>query len=518
MAKSKALVNDSLMTLNEASLWASGKFGRDITSANLSYLINYGRIRKIQGKKGAIVVSRNDLESYYASWRGRRESQYKRRLGGDINWRLSFEECKESETTKHVHRLHPYKGKFIPQLAEYFLDSRTDEFKTKAIFRPGDSVLDPFCGSGTTLVQANELGMHAVGVDVSRFNAMIANLKLCRLPSDKIFPGMMKILANLPYNGGCVLFAKLRRNMTKNMNEPFLTPFLKRVGASESDRVLKSTTYKIGRSHAMVRVRAAANSSGRYFFGIKYTALGALLKLKNPFVVFICGGVDNVVMVPAVELWNNREHLSTNQEGDFRITLDSGLDVALKGKNHRIDCKEYVNRWDIFNNPPAKAGVVATSSVEESMHSVLQGRLLAIGKYRGFSTFCPDKKRIFNSQELSELTDLQKCPELQFSDYKLLRKIDVLWFAQEGKHYLPRYAFEVELSTGIWPGVGRMATLLRYSDVKMYVVSNDEEKYQQVIDTRPEYYDRYARIDDESLGDLYAAELGLASVRKRVGL
>ena len=186
MAKSKALVNDSLMTLNEASLWASGKFGRDITSANLSYLINYGRIRKIQGKKGAIVVSRNDLESYYASWRGRRESQYKRRLGGDINWRLSFEECKESETTKHVHRLHPYKGKFIPQLAEYFLDSHTDEFKTEAIFRPGDSVLDPFCGSGTTLVQANELGMHAVGVDVSRFNAMIANLKLCRLPSDKI--------------------------------------------------------------------------------------------------------------------------------------------------------------------------------------------------------------------------------------------------------------------------------------------------------------------------------------------
>ena len=177
MATPKALFDDSLMTLNEAGVWASGKLGREVTSANLSYLINYGRIRKIQGEKGATVVSRSDLESYYASWQGRRESQYKRRLGGDINWRLSFEECKESETTKHVHRLHPYKGKFIPQLAEYFLDSRTDEFKTEAIFRPGDSVLDPFCGSGTTLVQANELGMHAVGVDVSRFNAMIANLR-----------------------------------------------------------------------------------------------------------------------------------------------------------------------------------------------------------------------------------------------------------------------------------------------------------------------------------------------------
>lgn len=34
----------------------------------------------------------------------------------------------ESEGTKHVHRLHPYKGKFIPQLVEYFLYSHTNEF------------------------------------------------------------------------------------------------------------------------------------------------------------------------------------------------------------------------------------------------------------------------------------------------------------------------------------------------------------------------------------------------------
>ena len=37
-----------------------------------------------------------------------------------------------------------------------------------------------FCGSGTTLVQANELGIHALGVDISEFNATIANLKLAR--------------------------------------------------------------------------------------------------------------------------------------------------------------------------------------------------------------------------------------------------------------------------------------------------------------------------------------------------
>ena len=177
--------NGRLLTVSEASAWASERLGRDVTTSNISYLVNYGRIRK-ESNGGATLVSVDELERYYESWRGRRENQFKRQLGDGLNWRLSFEECKESETTKHVHRLHPYKGKFIPQLAEYFLDSHVDEFKTEAVFRSGDIVLDPFCGSGTTLVQSNELGLHAIGADVSRFNAMIANLKLSSIPVDKI--------------------------------------------------------------------------------------------------------------------------------------------------------------------------------------------------------------------------------------------------------------------------------------------------------------------------------------------
>jgi hypothetical protein len=44
-------------------------------------------------------------------------------------------------------------------------------------FRPGDRVYDPFCGSGTTLVEANVFGAHAVGCDISAFNALLSRVK-----------------------------------------------------------------------------------------------------------------------------------------------------------------------------------------------------------------------------------------------------------------------------------------------------------------------------------------------------
>src|SRR5436309_2453051 len=94
-------------------------------------------------------------------------------LYADIDLELSWSErdLPERERTKHVHRLHPYLGKFIPQLAEVLL---------RRYLPPGGRVLDPFAGSGTTLVQALESGLDATGIDVAAFNVLLMRVKTRR--------------------------------------------------------------------------------------------------------------------------------------------------------------------------------------------------------------------------------------------------------------------------------------------------------------------------------------------------
>jgi DNA methylase len=97
---------------------------------------------------------------------GRTQAELYAHIDSELSW--SEAELPERERTKHVHRLHPYLGKFPPQLVEVLLRRR---------FAAGALICDPFAGSGTTLVEASVLGMHAVGCDVSAFNCLLAGVK-----------------------------------------------------------------------------------------------------------------------------------------------------------------------------------------------------------------------------------------------------------------------------------------------------------------------------------------------------
>ncbi|MEZ8138753.1 hypothetical protein ACED34_24925 [Vibrio splendidus] len=81
------------------------------------------------------------------------------------------------QTTRYgAHGLHEYKGKFNPQIVSAIAN----------IFdlRDGDKVLEPFCGSGTTLYQSELIGMKSNGFDFNPLAVYITNTKLASLSLD----------------------------------------------------------------------------------------------------------------------------------------------------------------------------------------------------------------------------------------------------------------------------------------------------------------------------------------------
>ncbi|MBU4489723.1 MAG: site-specific DNA-methyltransferase [Actinobacteria bacterium] len=77
-------------------------------------------------------------------------------------------DCLDCDTQYLTHAIHRYSGKFIPQIARQAIEILTE---------PGDKVLDPYCGSGTTLLECALLSRHSIGIDLSPLAVMISRVK-----------------------------------------------------------------------------------------------------------------------------------------------------------------------------------------------------------------------------------------------------------------------------------------------------------------------------------------------------
>lgn len=87
------------------------------------------------------------------------------RLEALLKGRLDF----QGENTAYAsHSFHAFAAKFPPQLPRAFI---------RALSTPGQAVLDPMMGSGTTLVEALIEGRQAIGVDIDPLAIRIGSTK-----------------------------------------------------------------------------------------------------------------------------------------------------------------------------------------------------------------------------------------------------------------------------------------------------------------------------------------------------
>jgi len=83
------------------------------------------------------------------------------------------------EVTSHTHGFHKYPAKFIPHIPKWAIDKYLNGSN-------GKTILDPFCGSGTTLVEGILTGHNVVGVDIDPLSALIAKVKTTRIDATKL--------------------------------------------------------------------------------------------------------------------------------------------------------------------------------------------------------------------------------------------------------------------------------------------------------------------------------------------
>ena len=80
-------------------------------------------------------------------------------------------------TTYLTHGIHAYTAKLIPHIPRHFIPKYTGK---------ADLILDPFCGSGTTLLEAKLMGRNAVGIDINPLAILISEVKTPPLKIDDV--------------------------------------------------------------------------------------------------------------------------------------------------------------------------------------------------------------------------------------------------------------------------------------------------------------------------------------------
>jgi len=101
-----------------------------------------------------------------------------------INFRLLFPKLNKPD--RFTHLIHPYPAKLLCHIPYFFLNNTF-------FSNIGETILDPFCGSGTVLLEANLAGRHAFGADANPLARKIATVKT-RKPDVVYLEEMLKAI------------------------------------------------------------------------------------------------------------------------------------------------------------------------------------------------------------------------------------------------------------------------------------------------------------------------------------
>jgi DNA modification methylase len=96
-----------------------------------------------------------------------------------IDW-----DFKHADTKEFTHGIHVYPARMVPQIARALIQRFSE---------PGQTVLDPFCGSGTVLLEALLANRRGIGVDINPLATLIAQVKTTSFDTETLLSELRKL-------------------------------------------------------------------------------------------------------------------------------------------------------------------------------------------------------------------------------------------------------------------------------------------------------------------------------------
>jgi site-specific DNA-methyltransferase (cytosine-N4-specific) len=234
----------------------------------------------------------------------------------------------DADTGEHLHGLHPYPAKFIPQIPRKAIGLWT---------KPGDLVYDPFCGCGTTLLEARLMGRPSIGVDNNAVACLVSKAKTAIYSASDI-ERATKFLATLDRKLATI---KPRKDLIPK-NENFLywfsVPVLERLSGIKS-LVLRQpeplrTLFLAAFSSIIVRVSYQDSDT-------RYAKIERVVRPENVDTAFASKVANVVGRLPAVGVRSKAVRVSVHQTDSRDVGFIPESSVSLI-----VTSPPYLNAYD----------------------------------------------------------------------------------------------------------------------------------------------------------------------------
>ncbi len=269
-------------------------------------------------------------------------------------------------STPHVHGLHTYKAKFFPRFVRSLIISETALENCQ-----NQTILDPFVGSGTSVIEAALLGFQSIGIDIDKLSCLISESKINLLTNtfESVQKSAVQLFSNSNGTNGTYIFPSWisrkfeRHNILeeKRNYESDINNWLAKINHIGINKEL----FQIAISDALTRkfnIRMMGTGVGRFALEIQKSAINTLIE-KNLKYILKCARIiellRDVYQIETIkpQILNDSaiNQPLENETVDFIITsppylpASSGREDYLIGKSISLTALNLMNEKDIQN-------------------------------------------------------------------------------------------------------------------------------------------------------------------------